>query len=54
MLKNSHISYGWVGMMVINKFPKKGGKGGCVDPIWDKGLNSTGFFLEGFPKRMKC
>ena len=34
--------------------PKKGvpisGKGGWVDPTWDKVLNSTVFFFEGFLK----
>ena len=39
--------------MIMNKFPKKGvlssGKGVWVDPTWDKVLNSTVFFLEGFP-----
>ena len=43
--------------MIMNKFPKKGvpssGRGGWVDPTWDKVLNSTGFFLEGFPYMMK-
>ena len=39
-------------MMISNEFPNKGvpsnGKGGWVDPPWDKVLNSTEFF-KAFP-----
>ena len=45
------MNYGWVGTMIMNKFPKKGvpssEKGGWVDPTWDKVLNFT-VFLELF------
>ena len=41
--------------MISYEFPNKGvprsGKGGLVDPPWDKVLNST-IFLEGIPYKI--